>query len=161
MFTSLINPASARRRAAWLKDPPGPHLYAFVLAGVQDPLDPDPLWEHRYSGAPDICDKATGRPERRLREALDAHRQRRPELDQRGRLVEALYVYTDVVASIPRRVWRNAIKAGGARLAMLANNLAVRHAEDFKADLPAGRMPRYVLRPADALADDEVGFAFG
>lgn len=147
---------------AWLNEPDNPFLYTLHLAGVADPLDGDALWDGEYGGGPTIRESRTGRHDRRLRLALDAHRQVMQRLDvARGYLVEDPQVYTDVLLRIPRALWRQHHMTASGRIPILLDRLASRHAREFQDQLFGGRAPRYQMVPDDGLPNGEVLCQFG
>ncbi|MBU0500862.1 MAG: hypothetical protein KJ558_14370 [Gammaproteobacteria bacterium] len=146
--------------APWLPDNGNPFLISLRLRGVADPLDPNPLWEHEYAGGATIQDLASGRNDRRLRAALDAHRHMGSRRDEESRrLVADPRVHTDVLLRIPVASWRAA--RYDDRLLIMADELARMHGEDFQDHLLDGRRPRYFLVPEEGLAADEVVCQFG
>ncbi len=146
----------------WLNDPDNPFIHTLHLRGVSDPLDGDALWEHEYSGGDSIREAETGRPDRRLRLALDAHRQIVPRYDpERGYSVEDPRVFTDVLIRIPRKVWKGQRMTGGGRIPLLLDKLAYRHNQEFQDHLFGERTPRYQVVPEERLEADEVLCQFG
>ncbi|OGT89924.1 MAG: hypothetical protein A2286_06370 [Gammaproteobacteria bacterium RIFOXYA12_FULL_61_12] len=144
----------------WLPAGGNPFLYTLHLRGVADPLDPNPLWEHEYAGGATIQDVASGRNDRRLRTALDAHRHMGSRRDAESRrLVADPRVYTDVLLRIPQSAWRAA--RYDDRLLIMADELARMHGEDFQNHLLDGRRARYLVVPEDRLPADEVICQFG
>ncbi|MBU0500070.1 MAG: hypothetical protein KJ558_04200 [Gammaproteobacteria bacterium] len=146
----------------WLNDPENPFLFTLRLRGVADPLDGDALRDHEYGGGSTIRETRTNRPDRRLRLALDAHRQvMQRHADARGYLVEDPRVYADVLLRIPRGLWRQHRMTASGRIPILLDRLAHRHNQEFQDQLFANRAPRYQVIPADGLSDDEILCQFG
>lgn len=146
--------------APWLPNRGNPFLYTLHLHGVPDPLDPNPIWEHEYAGGGSIQDVASGRNDRRLRVALDAHRHMGSRRDKESqRLVADPRVYSDVLVRIPINAWRAA--RYDDRLLIMVDELARMHGEDFQDHLQDERRPRYLVVPEETLAADEVLCQFG
>jgi len=146
----------------WLGDHDNPFIYTLHLRGVSDPLDGDALWEHEYGGGADIREAKTGRDDRRLRLALDAHRQIMLSHDpERGHSVEDPRVFSDVLVRIPHRLWKARRMTGGSSIALLLDKLAYRHNREFQDHLFGDRPSRYQVVPDEGLGEDEVLCQFG
>lgn len=136
------------------------YLYTLHLRGVVDPFDPDPLWSREYGGDAPIQDVSGKRTDRRLRMALDAHRQ--IELrhdDARGYWVEDPRVFADVLLRVPASAWT--IRGAEGRVVHLLDKLASRHNEEFQDRLLGDRAPRYHVIPEPSLQAGEVLCQFG
>lgn len=134
------------------------HLH---LSGVEDPFDPDPMWDRRYGGGADIVDKTSGDGEFRLQAALDGCRNSVFIRDEAGRFRERNPVFTDVVVRIPNAAWRTEAVRGGRRIEALARNLEHLHNGKFMGSLPNDRNPIYTIMPDPGLPSDEAVFQFG
>lgn len=136
-------------------------VYTLELHGVDDPFDPDPLWDRKYGGGGKIRESLTDDDGFRLQSALDGVRNVTYARDDAGRFREHSPVFTDVVMWIPERQWHADALHGGKRMEALAGNLSALHARKFARSLPADRKPTYTVMPDDALNDGEVAFQFG
>jgi len=151
------------RRNEWLPPNDDHLLWNLTLSGVEDPLDADALWDNSGGSGRHIRELSSGEPNRRLCRALQDHRRWvRLSDPNHGRWVLGDRCFTDVILSIPQTTWDQDIRAtGGERIEVAAQNLIFRHREAFKASLPTGRPPRYLLRPDPQLPDDRVVSLFG
>ncbi|MCK5902052.1 MAG: hypothetical protein KAG28_02795 [Cocleimonas sp.] len=145
----------------WLRNDGSERLFTLRLKGVENPLDPDPLWESTYGGGHSIIEGNSNSNSRRLKEALSAHRKLSPEWDDFGFPTEKMLVFSDVVMWLPKRIWSSSSREGGERLFMLSEKLKFRHREDFGDELYKKREPHYAIMPLKSLALDEVVFQFG
>ncbi len=136
-------------------------VFTLGLLGVQNPFDPDPLWDRRYGGRAEIAERLTGDRDFRLQAALDGCRNSVFERDSAGRFREANPVFTDVVMWIPEARWRADAIRGGGHLEALQHTLSVLHTDKFARSLPRQRKPRYSVMADPRLAEDEVVFQFG
>ena len=76
-------------------------VFALALVNVEDPFDPDPLWDRRYGGNAKIAEQRTGDTDFRLQAALDGCRDIKHVRDAEGRFRETTPVFTDVVVWLP------------------------------------------------------------
>jgi hypothetical protein len=136
-------------------------VFTLVLSRVDDPFDPDPLWDRKYGGQPDIAEHISGDQDFRLQAALDDCRDLKFARDEAGRFREQSPVFTDVVMWLPAKRWHADALHGGHRIEALATNLADLHKRKFARSLPPGREPIYTVMPDDKLDDDGVAFQFG
>jgi hypothetical protein len=136
-------------------------VFTLVLTGVEDPFDPDPLWDRKYGGNPDITEERSGDRDYRLQAALDDCRNLTFVRDDAGRYREQTPVFTDVVAWLPGTKWRADAKQRGVRMEALASNLASLHKRKFARSLPDDRAPIYTVMPDDEIGANTVVFQFG
>ncbi len=136
-------------------------VFTLTLVNVEDPFDPDPLWDRRYGGNPKIAEQRTGDGDFRLQAALDGCRDIKHVRDAEGRFRETTPVFTDVVVWIPEAKWRADAKRRGQRLEALASNLSQLHTSKFRRSLPADREPMYTVMPDAAIDANSVVFQFG
>jgi len=136
-------------------------VYTLELRGVEDPFDPDPLWDRKYGGKGRIRESLTDDDDFRLQAALDGVRNVVYARDDAGRFRELSPVFTDVVMWIPERVWHADSLHGGRRLEAVAGNLAALHARKFSRSLPRDRDANYTVMSSTELAEDAVAFQFG
>lgn len=136
-------------------------VFTLTLVNVEDPFDPDPLWDRRYGGNPKIAEQRTGDGDFRLQAALDGCRDIKHVRDAEGRFRETTPVFTDVVVWIPEAKWRADAKRRGQRLEALASNLSQLHTSKFRRSLPADRAPMYTIMPDAAIDPNSVVFQFG
>jgi hypothetical protein len=136
-------------------------VFALALVNVEDPFDPDPLWDRRYGGNAKIAEQRTGDTDFRLQAALDGCRDIKHVRDAEGRFRETTPVFTDVVVWLPEAKWRADAKRRGQRLEALASNLAQLHKMKFRRSLPADREPMYTIMPDPGLEQNSVLFQFG
>jgi hypothetical protein len=136
-------------------------VFTLSLSGVEDPFDPDPLWDRKYGGQPGIAEQMSGDNDFRLQAALDGCRGVKFARDEAGRFREQSPVFTDVVAWINGKRWQADAMHGGRRIEALATNLAELHRRKFGRSLPKDRKPNYTIMPDDALAEEMVVFQFG
>ncbi len=136
-------------------------VFTLILTGVEDPFDPDPLWDRRYGGNNKIAEERTGDRDFRLQAALDGCRDVKHVRDAEGRFREQTPVFTDVVVWIPEAKWRADSKRRGQRLEALAANFAQLHRMKFKRSLPPDRDPNYTIMPDDQMDANSVTFQFG
>ncbi|EXJ14146.1 hypothetical protein [Imhoffiella purpurea] len=151
------------RRDEWLPPYNDHLLWQLRLTGVEDPLDPDALWDNSGGSGRHIQESSSGEAGKRLCRALQDHR-RWVRLNDpgHGRWILGHRCFTDVILHIPRQTWDQDIRTtGGERIEVAAQNLIFRHQQDFKSSLPTGRQPRYLLRPDSRLPANEVLFLFG
>ncbi|MBU0498714.1 MAG: hypothetical protein KJ558_15495 [Gammaproteobacteria bacterium] len=159
LFDKLAGGLVSGGKRGWLDGSGNPFIHTLHLKGVTDPLDPSPLWSSEFGGGAAICEAATGRGDRRLREALDAHRFVGSLEDEFGRVREDRRVFTDVLIRVPDSAWQGARFNHSVRI--MQDDLTRRHEEDFQDHLLDARAPRYVILPEATLADDEVLCQFG
>ena len=145
----------------WLRDDGSERLFTLRLKGVDNPLDPDPLWDSTYGGGNTIYDSISNSSSRRLKEALNVHRKLSPEWDNFGFPIEKRLVFSDVVLWIPTTMWNSSSREGGERLFILSEKLKYRHRTEFEGELYKQRTPHYAIMPLKSLAPDEVVFQFG
>ena len=100
----------------WLGKDGSRRLFNLHLTDVENPLDPDPLWESQYGGGKAIKEVISQSHTRRLKSALDAHRKLTPEWGEFGFPIEKMQVFSDVVIWIPAKIWNNSSREGGAQL---------------------------------------------
>jgi hypothetical protein len=136
-------------------------VFTLVLTGVEDPFDPDPLWDRKYGGNPNITEERSGDRDYRLQAALDDCRNLTFVRDDAGRYREQTPVFTDVVAWLPGTKWRADAKQRGVRMEALASNLASLHKRKFARSLPDDRAPIYTVMPDDEIGANTVVFQFG
>ncbi len=136
-------------------------VFTLTLVNVEDPFDPDPLWDRRYGGNPKIAEQRTGDGDFRLQAALDGCRDIKHVRDAEGRFRETTPVFTDVVVWLPESKWRADAKRRGQRLEALATNLAQLHTSKFRRSLPHEREPVYTIMPDAAIEQNSVVFQFG
>lgn len=136
-------------------------VFTLTLLGVEDPFDPDPLWDRKYGGAAEIFEQLSEDREFRLQAALDGCRNSTFVRDEAGRFREHNPVFTDVVMWIPGQDWKADSMRGGHRIEALARNLGLLHRQKFTRSLPDDRAPIYTIMPDDKLDDDMVVFQFG
>lgn len=136
-------------------------VFTLTLVNVEDPFDPDPLWDRRYGGNPKIAEQRTGDSDFRLQAALDGCRDIKHVRDAEGRFRETTPVFTDVVVWIPEAKWRADAKRRGQRLEALATNLSQLHTSKFRRSLPADREPMYTVMPDAGIEQNSVVFQFG
>jgi len=136
-------------------------VFTLSLSGVEDPFDPDPLWDRKYGGQSGIAEQMSGDNEFRLQAALDGCRAVRFARDDAGRFREQSPIFTDVVVWISGKRWHADAMHGGRRIEALASNLADLHRRKFGRSLPKDRKPNYTVMPDDALAEEIVTFQFG
>ncbi len=136
-------------------------VFTLGLGGVSNCFDPDPLWDRRYGGRPEISERITADRDFRLQAALDGCRNSVFERDSAGRFREANPVFSDVVVWIPEARWRADAIRGGGHLEVLQHTLSTLHTEKFARSLPRHRKPRYSVMADPRLADDAVVFQFG
>jgi len=145
----------------WLRNDGSERLFTLRLKGVENPLDPDPFWESNYGGGSNIYDTHSNSHNRRLKDALDAHRKLSAEIDEFDFPIEKMLVFTDVVMWLPTKVWNSSSREGGERLFVLSEKLKYRHRTDFGEELLNQREPHYSIMPLKSLEPDEVVFQFG
>ncbi|MGH7004436.1 MAG: hypothetical protein ACREIP_10860, partial [Alphaproteobacteria bacterium] len=136
-------------------------VFTLTLVNVEDPFDPDPLWDRRYGGNPKVAEQRTGDSDFRLQAALDGCRDIKHVRDAEGRFRETTPVFTDVVVWLPEAKWRADAKRRGQRLEALASNLAQLHTSKFRRSLPDDREPMYTIMPDPAMEANSVVFQFG
>lgn len=136
-------------------------VFTLTLLGVEDPFDPDPLWDRKYGGAAEIFEQLSEDREFRLQAALDGCRNSTFVRDEAGRFREHNPVFTDVVMWIPEADWKADSMRGGHRIEALARNLGLLHRQKFTRSLPEDRSPIYTIMPDEKLDDDMVVFQFG
>ena len=136
-------------------------VFTLALSGVDDPFDPDPLWDRKYGGQPAIAERVSGDRDFRLQAALDFCRDLKFARDEAGRFREQSPVFTDVVMWLPAKRWHADALHGGHRIEAVATNLAALHKKKFGRSLPADREPIYTVMPDEQLDDDAVAFQFG
>jgi hypothetical protein len=136
-------------------------VFTLTLVNVEDPFDPDPLWDRRYGGNPKIAEQRTGDSDFRLQAALDGCRDIKHVRDAEGRFRETTPVFTDVVVWLPEAKWRADAKRRGQRLEALATNFAQLHQSKFRRSLPHDREPMYTIMPDPGLEQNSVAFQFG
>lgn len=136
-------------------------VFTLTLTGVDDPFDPDPLWDRRYGGRASIVEHLTGDRDFRLQAALDGCRSITFARDTAGRFRERNPVFTDVVMWIPAEPWKIDARRNGHRIEALAKNLAILHEKKFSGSLPGDRAPSCTVMSDEALAPDTVVFQFG
>ncbi len=136
-------------------------VFTLTLTGVDDPFDPDPLWDRRYGGNNKIAEERTGDRDFRLQAALDGCRDVKHVRDAEGRFREQTPVFTDVVVWIPEAKWRADSKRRGQRLEALAANFAQLHRMKFKRSLPQDRDPNYAIMADEEIDANSVIFQFG
>jgi hypothetical protein len=136
-------------------------VFTLTLVNVEDPFDPDPLWDRRYGGNPRIAEQRTGDGDFRLQSALDGCRDIKHVRDAEGRFRETTPVFTDIVVWLPEAKWRADAKRRGQRLEALASNLAQLHQSKFRRSLPQDRDPVYTVMPDPNLEANSVVFQFG
>jgi hypothetical protein len=136
-------------------------VFTLALTGVEDPFDPDPLWDRRYGGNNKIAEERTEDRDFRLQAALDGCRDVKHVRDAEGRYREQTPVYTDIVMWIPEVKWRADSKRRGQRLEALATNFAQLHRMKFKRSLPPDREPNYTIMPDTEIEANTVVFQFG
>jgi hypothetical protein len=136
-------------------------VFTLSLSGVEDPFDPDPLWDRKYGGQAGIAEQMSGDNDFRLQAALDGCRGVSFARDTAGRFREQSPVFTDVVVWINGKRWQADAMHGGRRIEALATNLADLHRRKFGRSLPKERKPNYTVMPDDALAEEAVVFQFG
>ena len=110
-------------------------VFTLTLVNVEDPFDPDPLWDRRYGGNPKIAEQRTGDSDFRLQAALDGCRDIKHVRDAEGRFRETTPVFTDIVVWIPESKWRADAKRRGQRLEALATNLSQLHTSKFRREV--------------------------
>jgi hypothetical protein len=148
-----------KTESLWLEG--NEELYVLKLFNVADPLEPKPLWDHQYSGNKEITD-ASGRQNRRLKEALSAHRRSVQGRNKQGWLVEEQKVFGDLIVRIPSVWWNRDIRSGGKRIEILSDNLARLVEQDLGRDLIPGRPPVCAVMPDPGIEkDDRVVIQFG
>jgi hypothetical protein len=136
-------------------------VFTLSLSGVEDPFDPDPLWDRKYGGQAGIAEQMSGDNDFRLQAAVDGCRGVSFARDTAGRFREQSPVFTDVVVWINGKRWQADAMHGGRRIEALANNLADLHRRKFGRSLPKDRKPNYTVMPDDTLAEETVAFQFG
>ena len=136
-------------------------IFTIRLIGVEDPFDPDPLWDRRYGGNANIRDELTGDRDFRLQAALDGCRNMTFARDEAGRFRERNPVFTDVVMWIPAPSWHADARRSGQRIEAVAHNLALLHQKKFARSLPDTRAPSYTVMPDEELQESAVVFQFG
>jgi hypothetical protein len=136
-------------------------VFTLALSGVDDPFDPDPLWDRKYGGQPAIAERVSGDHDFRLQAALDFCRDLKFARDEAGRFREQSPVFTDVVMWLPAKRWHADALHGGHRIEAVATNLAALHKKKFGRSLPGDREPIYTVMPDERLDDDAVAFQFG
>jgi len=140
---------------------PDERLFTLKLQNVTNPLDPYPLWEHRFGGDSSISESTTGSTHKRLKNALDVHRCTAVVADDRGWKAGSKRVFTDVVIRIPNKAYQDDVSLGARKLEIFSDNLAQLHQHDFGNDLCLERFPSYVVIPDTSLRRDEVSIQFG
>lgn len=156
MFNFFHN---TRTNSTWLGN--DERLFTLKLQNVANPLDPHPLWENRYSGNDEITESLSGSKNRRLKDALEAHRCSVIKEDERGWRVITPLIFSDMAVRISEDEWNRDTRLGGKKVEILADNLTRLHNEYFGRDLAGPRPPAYVVMPDPALKNDEVMFQFG
>lgn len=136
-------------------------VYKLVLLNVEDPFDPDPLWDRKYGGGASIVEETSGDEDFRLQAALDGCRDLTYVRDEAGRFREQTPVFTDVVVWLAESIWRADAQHAGHRLEALANNLSSLHSRKFARSLPGNREPIYTIMADEDLPEDRVVFHFG
>jgi hypothetical protein len=141
----------------------GYQFLSLTLTRVDDLADADGLWSSQHTRKGSIRERETGSAGYRLYNHLKANKHKvQHRARGRARLIGQRRVFTDVLIQINRQVWAREIRTGEPLFALLTNNIALRHQEDFRRDLrEIGRRPRYVVAPSDDLHADEVRFLFG
>ena len=145
----------------WLRNDGSERLFTLRLKQVENPLDPDALWEDEYGGGSSMIESISKSSTRRLKVALDAHRRLTPQKQEFDFAVENMQVFSDVVVWLPSTLWHHSSREGGERLFMLSEKLKYRHRTDFGDALYQQKPPCYAIMPLDSLAADEVMFQFG
>ncbi len=136
-------------------------VFSLLLVKVEDPFDPDPLWDRKYGGGPEIVEEASEDADFRLQAALDGCRDIKFVRDDAGRFREQTPVFTDVAVWVPEAKWRADAQHGGHRIEALATNLATLHGRKFARSLPGDRELNYTVMPDKDLAENAVSFQFG
>jgi hypothetical protein len=136
-------------------------VFTLALTGIEDPLDPDPLWDRRYGGRGKVTERVTGNRDFRLQAALDGCRNSYFARDEKGRYREINPVFTDIVMSVPEAAWKADAMRGGKRMEMVAGSLAHLHKDKFRGSLADDRSPIYTVMPDPGLNNDVVVFQFG
>jgi len=136
-------------------------VYTLALEGIEDPFDPDPMWDRRYGGGGKVVERITGDRDFRLQAALDGCRNSKFERDEAGRFREANPVFTDIVMWIPEAAWKADAIRGGHHMEVVARNLAHLHRGKFRGSLDGDRTPIYTVMPDPELAENVVVFQFG
>ena len=136
-------------------------VFSLMLVKVDDPFDPDPLWDRKYGGGPGIVEESSKDADFRLQAALDGCRDIKFVRDDAGRFREQTPVFTDVAVWVPEAKWRADAQHGGHRIEALATNLASLHGRKFARSLPGDREPNYTVMPDKDLAENAVAFQFG
>jgi hypothetical protein len=136
-------------------------VFSLLLVNVEDPFDPDPLWDRKYGGGPEIVEEGSKDADFRLQAALDGCRDIKFVRDDAGRFREQTPVFTDVAVWVPETKWRGDAQHGGHRIEALATNLATLHSRKFTRSLPGDREPIYTVMPDKDLDENAVAFQFG
>lgn len=136
-------------------------VFSLALVKVDDPFDPDPLWDRKYGGNSDIVEEMSEDNDFRLQAALDGCRDIKFVRDEAGRFREQTPVFTDVVMWVPEAKWRQDAMHGGHRIEALQTNLGQLHSKKFARSLPGDREPNYCIMPDEQLEADSVVFQFG
>ena len=136
-------------------------VFSLTLVKVEDPFDPDPLWDRKYGGGPEIVEEGSNDGDFRLQAALDGCRDIKFVRDDAGRFREQTPVFTDVAVWVPEAKWRADAQHGGHRIEALATNLATLHGRKFARSLPGDREPIYTVMPDPDIAENAVAFQFG
>ncbi len=136
-------------------------VFTLTLAGIDDPFDPDPLWDRRYGGRANVVELLTGDRDFRLQAALDGCRNITFARDAAGRFRERNPVFTDVVMWLPAALWKADARRNGQRIEALAQNLSTLHRKKLAGSLPGDREPSYTVMPDEALEEGRVVFQFG
>ena len=137
-------------------------LFTLKLKGVEDHLDPDSLWEHTYGGGGSIYETISKSSNRRLKDALDAHRKMSYTYEEGFEFpIDKMMVFSDVVIWLPQSIWNGSAREGGEDLFMLSEKLKYRHRSDFSEELLNQQTPHYSIMPHQQLDEDEIIFQFG
>lgn len=161
MFTGLFKKKSKDAIAEYRRAGEQIGVFSLALTGVEDPFDPDPLWDRKYGGNSAIVEEMTEDKDFRLQSALDGCRNIKFVRDEAGRFREQTPVFTDVVIWVPAAKYRQDTTGGGHRIEALTTNLANLHAKKFNRSLPGDRDPNYVVMPDDELEAETMVFQFG
>lgn len=161
MFTGLFKKKSKDAIAEYRRAGEQIGVFSLALTGVEDPFDPDPLWDRKYGGNSAIIEEMTEDKDFRLQSALDGCRNIKFVRDEAGRFREQTPVFTDVVIWVPAAKYRQDTTGGGHRIEALTTNLANLHGKKFNRSLPGDRDPNYVVMPDDELDEHTMVFQFG
>jgi len=152
---------SAGQANPWLRSDRKTRLFTLQLLHVDDPLNADAIWNQSTGGDDTMIDRTAKNTERRLQQALNAHRY--TTTAYRGKApIRRTYVFSDVVLWIAAHVWRDADIDGGNDLFYMTERLRYQHQQAFSEDEHyQQRPPHYSIMPLDNLAEDEVVCQFG